>query len=82
MHRAGRLKAAAVRLEADTDKATAMIVAEMGKTYRAAQEEVGKCVRGLRFYADHGPGFMPDVAGSAPSPSTRVRRDRGRPLSR
>ncbi|MFD7873424.1 NADP-dependent succinic semialdehyde dehydrogenase [Streptomyces sp. NPDC059766] len=69
--RAGWLRSAADRLEADTDKVAVMIVAEMGKTYRSAQDEVAKCVRGLRFYAEHGPGYLRDVNGDGESVGAR-----------
>lgn len=61
--RAGWLRSAADRLEGQTDEVAALIVSEMGKTFRSAQEEVAKCVRGLRFYAEHGPGFLRNVDG-------------------
>jgi hypothetical protein len=42
-----------------------LITTEMGKTYRAAQEEVAKCVHGLRFYAAEGPGYLKDRTADA-----------------
>jgi succinate-semialdehyde dehydrogenase/glutarate-semialdehyde dehydrogenase len=56
--RAGWLRQAADNLERDADSVSELIVTEMGKPYRAAQQEVGKCVHGLRFYADHGPAYL------------------------
>jgi len=56
--RAGWLGKAAEHLEKEADSVSKMITTEMGKTYRAAQEEVAKCVRGLRFYAATGPEFL------------------------
>jgi succinate-semialdehyde dehydrogenase/glutarate-semialdehyde dehydrogenase len=56
--RAGWLHQAADNLERDADSVSELIVTEMGKTLRAAQQEVGKCVHGLRFYAEHGPAYL------------------------
>jgi succinate-semialdehyde dehydrogenase/glutarate-semialdehyde dehydrogenase len=53
--RAGWLNRAADVLEKDSDSVSKLITTEMGKTYRSAQEEVAKCIRGLRFYAAEGP---------------------------
>ncbi|MFJ3642868.1 NADP-dependent succinic semialdehyde dehydrogenase [Streptomyces sp. NPDC090108] len=69
--RAGWLRAAADRLEGEADTVAALIVSEMGKTFRAAQAEVAKCVAGLRFYAEHGPGFLQDAEGDGASVGAR-----------
>ena len=61
--RAGWLAKAADNLENEADSVSKMITAEMGKTYRAAQDEVAKSVRGLRFYAEEGPGFLKALPG-------------------
>ncbi|MEU8948958.1 NADP-dependent succinic semialdehyde dehydrogenase [Streptomyces sp. NPDC048489] len=63
--RAGWLDRAAGQLEKDADDVSRMITTEMGKTLRAAREEVAKCVHGLRFYATEGPGFLRDLPGDA-----------------
>ncbi|MFE4548827.1 aldehyde dehydrogenase family protein [Streptomyces sp. NPDC056785] len=63
--RAGWLDRAADQLEKDADDVSRMITTEMGKTLRAAREEVAKCVHGLRFYATEGPGFLRDLPGDA-----------------
>ena len=65
--RAGWLGRAADNLEKDADSVSRLITTEVGKTYRAAQEEVAKCVRGLRFYAAEGPGFLRNLPGDAGS---------------
>ncbi len=65
--RAGWLGRAADVLESDADAVSRMITTEMGKTLKAAQEEVAKCVRGLRFYSAEGPGFLRDQHGDAES---------------
>ncbi|SFL43031.1 NADP-dependent succinic semialdehyde dehydrogenase [Geodermatophilus ruber] len=56
--RAGWLSSAADVLEADTPQVAELMTTEMGKTLAAARAEVGKCVKGLRYYAEHGPGML------------------------
>ncbi|MPY54281.1 aldehyde dehydrogenase family protein [Streptomyces acidicola] len=63
--RAQWLNQAADVLEKDADAVSRMITTEMGKTLRAAREEVAKCVHGLRFYAAHGPAFLRDLRNDA-----------------
>ena len=59
------LSQAAGNLEKQADATATLITTEMGKTYRAAREEVAKCVRGLRFYADNGPAFLANIPADA-----------------
>ena len=61
--RAGRLRAAADVLDADTDAIAATMTLEMGKTLTAAKAEATKCAAALRYYAEHGPAFL------APTPA-------------
>src|ERR1700722_12435967 len=63
--RAGWLSTAAENLENEADSVSELITAEMGKTLRAAHEEVAKCIRGLRFYAAKGPEFLRSLDGDA-----------------
>ncbi len=56
--RAGWLRAAADVLDEDTDRVAELMTTEMGKTLAAAKAEVGKCAKGLRYYADHGAEFL------------------------
>ena len=63
--RAKWLGQAADNLEKEADSVSTLITTEMGKTYRAAQEEVAKCVRGLRFYAAEGPAFLERIPADA-----------------
>ncbi|WP_406320043.1 NADP-dependent succinic semialdehyde dehydrogenase [Streptomyces sp. NBC_01637] len=65
--RAGWVLQAADRLEKEADAVSRLITTEMGKTLRAAQEEVAKCVRGLRFYAAQAPKFLQDRPGDGQS---------------
>jgi succinate-semialdehyde dehydrogenase/glutarate-semialdehyde dehydrogenase len=65
--RAGWLSKAAENLENEADSVSELITSEMGKTLRAAHEEIAKCVRGLRFYAAKGPEFLRNLDGDARS---------------
>jgi succinate-semialdehyde dehydrogenase/glutarate-semialdehyde dehydrogenase len=56
--RAGWLRAAADVLDADTDAVAALMTTEMGKTLASAKAEVGKCAKGLRWYAENGPAML------------------------
>lgn len=56
--RAAWLRQSADLLAKEADAVSAMITTEMGKPYRSAQEEVAKCVHGLRFYATEGPRYL------------------------
>ena len=40
-----------------------MITTEMGKTLVEARSEAAKCVKGMRFYADHAEAFLGGRAG-------------------
>ncbi|MBB3087049.1 NADP-dependent succinic semialdehyde dehydrogenase [Geodermatophilus sabuli] len=56
--RAGWLRAAADVLEGDTDAVAELMTTEMGKTLASAKAEAGKCVKALRYYAEHGEDFL------------------------
>jgi succinate-semialdehyde dehydrogenase/glutarate-semialdehyde dehydrogenase len=56
--RARWVRAAADLLDAEVDDIAATMTTEMGKTLTAAKAEVGKCAKGLRFYADNAERFM------------------------
>jgi succinate-semialdehyde dehydrogenase/glutarate-semialdehyde dehydrogenase len=56
--RAERLMAAADLLEEDQDRLARIMTLEMGKLLRAAGEEIAKCVRGCRFYAEKAEQFL------------------------
>ncbi|MCW2648025.1 MAG: gabD [Pseudonocardiales bacterium] len=63
--RVGWLRAAADVLDADTDQVAALMTTEMGKTLAAAKAEAAKCAAALRFFADHGPGFLANEPAEA-----------------
>jgi succinate-semialdehyde dehydrogenase/glutarate-semialdehyde dehydrogenase len=56
--RAERLMAAATLLEQEQDRLARIMTLEMGKLLRAAGEEITKCVRGCRFYAENAEQFL------------------------
>ena len=56
--RAERLTAAADLLEKEQDQLARIMTLEMGKLLRAAGEEITKCVRGCRFYAEKAEQFL------------------------
>src|SRR3954453_568290 len=63
--RVGWLRAGADVLDADTDQVAGVMVTEVGKTLAAAKAEAGKGAKGLRFYADKGPGYLEPVRADA-----------------
>ncbi|MFW3168586.1 NADP-dependent succinic semialdehyde dehydrogenase [Geodermatophilus sp. CPCC 206100] len=56
--RAGWLRAAADALDADAATVAELMTTEMGKTLASAKAEVAKCAKALRYYAEHGEGFL------------------------
>ncbi|MET8682008.1 NADP-dependent succinic semialdehyde dehydrogenase [Streptomyces sp. NPDC004647] len=51
--RAELMRSAAELLEADQDDVARTMTLEMGKTLNAARAEAAKCVKAMRWYADH-----------------------------
>src|SRR2546428_4260892 len=60
--RAELMMATASLLEQEKDELARTITLEMGKLFRAAQDEIVKCVRGCRFYAENSERFLEDEA--------------------
>jgi succinate-semialdehyde dehydrogenase/glutarate-semialdehyde dehydrogenase len=58
--RAELLLAIGSLLDQEKDKLAGVITVEMGKLFRAAVDEVEKCARGCRFYAENGERFLED----------------------
>jgi succinate-semialdehyde dehydrogenase/glutarate-semialdehyde dehydrogenase len=56
--RARVLAKAAVTLEADAPRLARIMTLEMGKILRAANDEILKCARACRYYAEHGASFL------------------------
>jgi succinate-semialdehyde dehydrogenase / glutarate-semialdehyde dehydrogenase len=63
--RAGWLRRAADLLDAEQDQVAAMMTSEMGKTLVSAQQEVAKCAKGCRYYAEHAAAFLADEPADA-----------------
>ncbi len=58
--RAGWMNAAADILDGDVERVARMMTTEMGKTLESARQEVRKCARACRFYAERAEGFLAD----------------------
>ena len=71
--RAQLMMAAASLLEQEKDQLARTITLEMGKLFRAAVEEVEKCVRGCRFYAENGERFLEDEPAQTNAARSYVR---------
>ena len=56
--RAALLARVADRLEADAPRLAQVMTVEMGKLITPAQDEVLKCARGCRYYAEHGAALI------------------------
>jgi succinate-semialdehyde dehydrogenase / glutarate-semialdehyde dehydrogenase len=63
--RAGWMRRAADILDGECDQVAAMMTAEMGKTFVAARQEVGKCAAACRFCADRAAEFLADEPADA-----------------
>jgi succinate-semialdehyde dehydrogenase/glutarate-semialdehyde dehydrogenase len=67
------LRSAADVLEADTDAVAELMTTEMGKTLASARAEATKCVKALRYYAEHGPAFLkPELKDAAAVGATQA----------
>src|SRR6266404_2278384 len=71
--RAAKMHRAADFLETDRERFARVISTEMGKIFRASVEEIEKCARGCRFYAEHAEEFLREqvVASDARHSSIR-----------
>ena len=61
------MNAAADLLEAEADEIARIMTIEMGKPLAQAKAEALKCVKGMRFYAEHAAGFLADEPLENPS---------------
>jgi len=71
--RARWMRRAAEILETKQDQFARMMTLEMGKPIGAAVEEVLKCARGCRHYAEHAPALLADEAVATPPTRSFVR---------
>lgn len=59
MHRAAEV------LDEDVERVARMMTTEMGKTVASARQEVQKCAKACRFYAEQAEGFLADEVADA-----------------
>ena len=71
--RAQLMMAAASLLEQEKDRLARTMTLEMGKLFLAAQEEITKCIRGCRFYAENGERFLEDETAQTDAARSYVR---------
>jgi succinate-semialdehyde dehydrogenase/glutarate-semialdehyde dehydrogenase len=71
--RAELMMATASLLEQEKDKLARTITLEMGKLFRAAQDEIAKCVRACRFYAENAERFLEDDVAQTDAARSYVR---------
>jgi succinate-semialdehyde dehydrogenase/glutarate-semialdehyde dehydrogenase len=71
--RAQLMVAAASLLEQEKEKLARIITAEMGKLLRAGVEEIEKCARCCRFYADNAERFLEDETAQTDAARSFVR---------
>src|SRR5947199_9163527 len=71
--RAAKLQRVAERLEKDREHLARIITSEMGKLLRGSIEEIEKCARGCRFYAEHGEKFLSEQIVSSDAGRSYVR---------
>ena len=67
------LMATAAILDQEKEKLARTISLEMGKLFRAAQDEIVKCARGCRFYAENSERFLEDETAQTDAARSYVR---------
>jgi succinate-semialdehyde dehydrogenase/glutarate-semialdehyde dehydrogenase len=67
------LMATAAILDQEKDKLARTITLEMGKLFRAAQDEIVKCTRGCRFFAENSERFLEDESAQTGAARSYVR---------
>jgi succinate-semialdehyde dehydrogenase/glutarate-semialdehyde dehydrogenase len=72
-NRAQLLMAAAALLDQENDRLARTITLEMGKLYQAAQDEIVKCARGCRFFAENSERFLEDEVAQTDAARSYVR---------
>src|SRR5881398_1479571 len=71
--RAAKLQRAAEILEKNSDQFARIITSEMGKLFRGSIEEIEKCARGCRYYAEHGEQFLAEQSVSSDAARSLIR---------
>src|SRR5438034_2168852 len=71
--RAQLMMAAAALLDQEKDKLARTITMEMGKLFHAAQDEIVKCARGCRFFAENSERFLEDEVAQTDAARSYVR---------
>src|SRR5205809_1748280 len=71
--RAELMMATASLLEQEKDELARTITLEMGKLFRAAQDEIVKCARGCRFFAENSERFLEDEAAQTDAAESYVK---------
>src|SRR6184192_681950 len=71
--RAQLMMTVASLLHAEKDELARIVTLEMGKLFRAALEEIEKCARACRFYAENGERFLEDEAAQTDAARSYVR---------
>jgi succinate-semialdehyde dehydrogenase / glutarate-semialdehyde dehydrogenase len=71
--RAQLMMATAGILDQEKDKLARTITLEMGKLFRAAQDEIVKCARGCRFFAENSERFLEDEPAQTDAARSYVR---------
>lgn len=71
--RAAKLQRAAEILEKDREQFARIITSEMGKLFRGSIEEIEKCARGCRYYAEHGEKFLTEQSVSSDAARSLIR---------
>lgn len=78
--RAGWMRRAADLLDAEVEGTAAMMTTEMGKTVASARQEVQKCAKACRFYAEHAERLLADEPADPAAVGARQAYARYQPL--
>ncbi|WP_406315632.1 NADP-dependent succinic semialdehyde dehydrogenase [Streptosporangium sp. NBC_01639] len=78
--RAAWMQSAASLLESEQEQVARLMTTEMGKTLVSARSEVAKCVKGMRYYAEHAEEFLADEPADGPAVGARRAYARYQPL--
>jgi succinate-semialdehyde dehydrogenase/glutarate-semialdehyde dehydrogenase len=78
--RAAWMRSAADILDGEADQIAEMMTTEMGKTLVAARQEVAKCAKACRYFADHAEEFLADEPADADAVGAGTAYSRYRPL--